>query len=51
VTRPEALKVAAEHVAALGTNTRGYNDVAFRERVDAVERLARFLMEGENDGA
>jgi hypothetical protein len=44
LSREEALKVATQHVTALSTNARGFQDgVSFKDRVDAVERLARFL--------
>jgi len=44
MTREEALAKATEHVNALSTNGRGYQDgVRFADKVDAVERLARFL--------
>jgi outer membrane protein assembly factor BamB len=47
VTREEALAKATEHVNALATNGRGYQDgVRFADKVDAVERLARFLADG-----
>jgi hypothetical protein len=50
VNRDEALKIAREHVAAIGTNARGYQDgVTFAAKVDAVERFARFLLEGGED--
>lgn len=47
MTREEALKVATEHASTIGTNARGYQDgVQYRDKVDAAERFARFLMEG-----
>ncbi|WP_330478666.1 hypothetical protein OG301_26675 [Streptomyces platensis] len=48
MTREEALAKATEHVNALSTNGRGYQDgVRFPDKVSAVERLARFLV-GDN---
>ncbi|MET8691743.1 hypothetical protein ABZV65_04255 [Streptomyces bauhiniae] len=45
MTREEALTKAREIVAAQATNSRGFSDGAsFRERVDATERYARFLL-------
>ena len=44
MTREEALNKATEHVSKLATNARGYQDVSLTQKVDAVERLARFLM-------
>jgi len=45
MTREQALKTATEHVNALSTNGRGYQDgVRFPDKIAAVERLARFLM-------
>jgi hypothetical protein len=50
VTREEALGKAAEHVQKLSTNTRGYADnTTLTQRVDATERLARFLIGEEAD--
>lgn len=47
--RLDALRVAREHVEKLATNARGYQDgVSLRDKVNAVERLARFLM-GETE--
>lgn len=44
MSREEALAKATEHVNALSTNGRGYQDgVRFADKVEAVERLARFL--------
>jgi hypothetical protein len=44
MTREEALAKATEHVNALATNGRGFQDgVRFADKVEAVERLARFL--------
>ncbi|MER5894755.1 hypothetical protein [Streptomyces sp. NPDC001876] len=48
MTREEALNKATEHVNKLATNARGYQDVTLNNKVDAVERLARFLI-GEED--
>lgn len=49
MTREEALAKATEHVDKLATNARGYQDgVKFTDKVEAVEKLARFLM-GEPD--
>ncbi|MFD3904124.1 hypothetical protein HXS80_15930 [Streptomyces sp. CB04723] len=51
MTREEALNKATEHVSKLATNTRGYADgVTLGAKVDAVERLARFLM-GDSEPA
>ncbi|QNE74013.1 hypothetical protein F0344_04810 [Streptomyces finlayi] len=50
MTREEALIKATDHVAKLATNARGYQDVTLVQKVDAVERLARFLI-GEEDAA
>ncbi|ADE43469.1 gp2 [Streptomyces phage phiSASD1] len=42
--REEALAKVTEQVNALATNGRGFQDgVRFADKVDAVERLARFL--------
>lgn len=44
MTREEALAKATEHVDKLATNPRGFQDgVRFADKVEAVERLARFL--------
>jgi len=44
MSREEALAKATEQVNALATNGRGFQDgVRFADKVDAVERLARFL--------
>lgn len=49
MTRAEALKVAREHVEAMSTNGRGYQDgVTLSDKVAAVDRMARFLM-GESE--
>lgn len=46
MTRAEALAAAREHVEKMSTNPRGYQDgVKFPDKVAAVERFARFLME------
>ncbi|KOG22010.1 hypothetical protein [Streptomyces viridochromogenes] len=51
MSREEALAKATEHVNALATNGRGYQDgVRFADKVEAVERLARFLA-GDSSGA
>lgn len=43
--RVAALKAAREHVEAMSTNGRGYQDgVKLSDKVAAVERFARFLM-------
>ncbi|MEU8792181.1 hypothetical protein [Streptomyces sp. NPDC048643] len=50
MTREEALNKAADHVAKLSTNARGYADgVTLPQRIDATERLARFLIGEETD--
>lgn len=51
MTRAEALTAAREHVEAMATNTRGYQDgVRLPDKVAAVESFARFLMgEGESE--
>ncbi|MFE3144759.1 hypothetical protein [Streptomyces scopuliridis] len=42
----EALRKTTEHVEKLSTNARDYQDgVRFADKVDAVERFARFLIE------
>jgi hypothetical protein len=47
MTREEALEKARKMVTEMASNSRGYMDgVTFRERVDATERLARFLLGG-----
>jgi hypothetical protein len=49
MSRSDALKTAREHVEALSTNGRGYQDgVKLEDKVRAVDRLARFLM-GESE--
>jgi len=44
VTREEALNKAAEHVNKLSPDTRNMTGPTLPQKVDAVERLARFLM-------
>lgn len=45
MSRLDALKAAREHVEAMATNTRGYQDgVQLPEKVASVERFARFLL-------
>ncbi|MFC8583214.1 hypothetical protein ACFUGD_01350 [Streptomyces sp. NPDC057217] len=49
MTREAALNTAREHVEAMSTNTRGYQDgVKLSDKVAAVETFARFLM-GESE--
>ncbi|MFE5828723.1 hypothetical protein ACFQ8W_00380 [Streptomyces sp. NPDC056508] len=49
MTREAALNTAREHVEAMSTNTRGYQDgVKLTDKVAAVEAFARFLM-GESE--
>ncbi|MFB7823863.1 hypothetical protein [Streptomyces hydrogenans] len=49
LSRVDALKAAREHVEAMSTNTRGYQDgVRLSDKVAAVETFARFLM-GESE--
>lgn len=49
MSRPDALKLAREHVEAMSTNGRGYQDgVKLHDKVQAMERFARFLM-GESE--
>jgi hypothetical protein len=49
MSRPDALKLAREHVEAMATNGRGYQDgVKLHDKVQAMERFARFLM-GESE--
>jgi hypothetical protein len=49
LSRVDALKLAREHVEAMSTNSRGYQDgVKLDDKVRAMERFARFLM-GEGD--
>jgi hypothetical protein len=43
--RVDALKLACEHVEAMSTNSRGFQDgVKMHDKVQATERFARFLM-------
>jgi membrane protein required for beta-lactamase induction len=45
ISRVEALKAAREHVEAMSTNSRGYQDgVKLADKVAAMETFARFLM-------
>ncbi|MGW6855814.1 hypothetical protein [Streptomyces xanthophaeus] len=49
MTRADALKTAREHVEAMATNARGYQDgVSLAGKVSAVDTFARFLM-GETE--
>ncbi|MGV9546841.1 hypothetical protein [Streptomyces ardesiacus] len=49
MTRVDALKAAREHVEAMSTNSRGYQDgVKMHDKVQATERFARFLI-GEHE--
>jgi hypothetical protein len=49
MSRTDALKLAREHVEAMSTNGRGYQDgVKLHDKVQAMERFARFLM-GESE--
>jgi hypothetical protein len=49
MSRVDALKAAREHVEAMSTNGRGYQDgVKLSDKVSAVDRFARFLM-GESE--
>lgn len=48
MSRADALKLAREHVEAMSTNARGYQDgVKLSDKVEAMDVFARFLM-GEN---
>ncbi|MFB7114059.1 hypothetical protein [Streptomyces sp. NPDC056291] len=50
MSRVDALKAAREHVEAMSTNTRGYQDgVKLSDKVSAVETFARFLMGEESE--
>lgn len=50
MSRVDALKLAREHVEAMATNTRGYQDgVKLHDKVQAMERFARFLMGEESE--
>ncbi|MFD5198817.1 hypothetical protein ACFWM7_01340 [Streptomyces sp. NPDC058375] len=45
MSRADALKVAREHVEAMSTNSRGFQDgVRLSDKVQAVDAFARFLM-------
>ncbi|GAA1064689.1 hypothetical protein [Streptomyces asiaticus] len=47
--REAAWAKATEHVNALATNSRGYQDgVTLAHKIDAIERVARFLL-GESE--
>ncbi|MFF4478695.1 hypothetical protein ACFY1A_16995 [Streptomyces sp. NPDC001520] len=47
--REDAWAKATEHVNALATNSRGFQDgVTLAHKIDAIERVARFLL-GENE--
>ncbi|MFF3140402.1 hypothetical protein ACFVRU_01385 [Streptomyces sp. NPDC057927] len=49
MSRVDALKLAREHVEAMSTNGRGFQDgVKLHDKVQAMERFARFLM-GESE--
>ncbi|MFJ9213014.1 hypothetical protein [Streptomyces sp. NPDC102264] len=49
LSRVDALTMAREHVEAMSTSTRGYQDgVKLADKVSAVDRFARFLM-GEDE--
>lgn len=49
VSRIDALTTAREHVEAMSTNSRGFQDgVKLSDKIQAVDRLARFLM-GESE--
>lgn len=49
MSRADALKEAREHVEAMSTNSRGFQDgVKLSDKVQAVDRFARFLM-GESE--
>lgn len=49
MTRADALTQAREHVEAMSTGARGYQDgVKLADKVSAVDRFARFLM-GETE--
>ncbi|MFB7188422.1 hypothetical protein ACFCZT_24635 [Streptomyces sp. NPDC056230] len=52
MTYEEALEKATTYVDRLATNGRGYQDgVRFADKIAAVERFARFLIEeGRTDG-
>ncbi|MGP3750877.1 hypothetical protein [Streptomyces sp. IBSNAI001] len=45
MSRVDALKAAREHVEAMSTNARGFQDgVKLSDKVQAVDAFARFLM-------
>lgn len=45
LSRADALKIAREHVEAMSTSSRGFQDgVKMHDKVQATERFARFLM-------
>ncbi|WP_327712390.1 hypothetical protein OG912_32220 [Streptomyces sp. NBC_00464] len=45
MSRVDALKAAREHVEAMSTNSRGYQDgVKLSDKVQAMDAFARFLM-------
>ncbi|MGW1547508.1 hypothetical protein [Streptomyces sp. NPDC002346] len=45
MTRTEALQLAREHVEAMSTNARGFQDgVKLSDKVQAMDAFARFLM-------
>ncbi|MFF1684492.1 MULTISPECIES: hypothetical protein [unclassified Streptomyces] len=45
MSRADALKLAREHVEAMSTNSRGYQDgVKLSDKVQAMDAFARFLM-------
>lgn len=45
MSRVDALKMAREHVEAMATNSRGYQDgVKLSDKVQAMDAFARFLM-------
>ncbi|MER7922163.1 hypothetical protein ABTY96_03330 [Streptomyces sp. NPDC096057] len=49
MSRSDALTAAREHVEAMSTNGRGYQDgIKLSDKVAAVDRFARFLM-GETE--
>ncbi|MFF3312480.1 hypothetical protein [Streptomyces sp. NPDC002952] len=49
MSRAEALAAAREHVEAISTNSRGYQDgVKLSDKVQAIDTFARFLM-GESE--
>ncbi|MGW6948997.1 hypothetical protein ACWGHD_18985 [Streptomyces xanthophaeus] len=50
MSRADALKIAREHVEAMATNTRGYQDgVSLAGKVSAVDTFARFLLGEESE--